>query len=140
MVSFVEKTLRSKAADVQRAEANRLANLHADHVCQQEVTEKCLRGMCEGGGRSRKSSTSWSDLVDDFVAGQETLMLRRSLVPQKQVAALALGQHAAVAAIATPSVPALVANGIRDPYDLVRLPGAGHSRRPATAGDARYRF
>ena len=73
MVSFFQKVLTSKAADIQRAEANRLAELLADQKIQQERAEKRLRGVREGGRRpqQRRSGASIDDLMNEFVAGRE---------------------------------------------------------------------
>ncbi len=63
MAKCFEKALRDAAAEIQRAEANRIAKLRVDGAIQQEIGEKRRRGVREGGGGARKSSsTSWSDL------------------------------------------------------------------------------
>ena len=73
MAKCFEKALRDAAAEIQRAEVNRLAKLRVDSAIQQEIAEKRLRGVREGRGRPRKSSsTSWSDLAADYAADQET--------------------------------------------------------------------
>jgi hypothetical protein len=73
MVTFFEKTLRTKVADAQRAEHERIAKLRAEGKIQQEIVEKRLHGVREGRGKPRKwSSTSWSDVAADYAANQET--------------------------------------------------------------------
>ncbi len=73
MAKCFRKALRDEAAEIQRAEVNRIANLRVDGAIQQEIAEKRRRGVREGRGGARKSSsTSWSDLAANYAANQES--------------------------------------------------------------------